>query len=263
MVHKHEEVAVDLRRRLAAGEWAVGERLAGMNVLARDYGVGNTVVQEAVAVLELDGLVVTRPGKAGTRVLAPSEVRHRLDLGCSVRRNDLGYVFSAPTGHWSPTQPPTREWAECPAEVAEHLDLAAGDPVFVRRRVVGPEGRPVQATTTYFPASVARGTVVEQVDTGPGGWIDRVEQDMGRGPLTWTVEVTTRLPSEGEARTLGISTRLPVLVTSRLHRCVQGDPVALDLVVVDGRTFSYRVEITRDPSADWPVAPATARNTPR
>lgn len=261
--YKHEEIAEDLRRRIAAGEWAVGTRLPGMNALARQYGAGNTVLQEAVAVLELSGLVVTRPGKAGTRVLAPDGGRRRLDLGKAVRRNDLGYLFSAPTGHWPPLREPSRQWQPCPGEVAEQLEVEPGSPVFARHRVVGPEGRAAQVTTTYFPDDVARGSVIEGADTGPGGWADRAEQDMGYGPLSWTTEITARLPSEDEARDLAISTRLPVLVTHRLHRSAQGKPVAVDVVVVDGRTFSYRVALSRGATARWPVSPATGRNTPR
>lgn len=265
--HRYEEIADALRRRITSGEFAPGARLPGMGRLGREYRTGAGVVQEAIRVLEYEGLVVVREDE-GTFVRAQDQWRNHSDLGTEVRRNELGYIFGKPMGHWPPIGTPSRGWVDCPEDVADQLGISAGMPVFTRYRVVGPNGHPAQITTTYVVEDIARGTVIEQADTGPGGWIDRVEQnirpeDLGLGPLDWAyAEVTARLPTPDEARALDMSSRLPVLVIYRPHPTLDGRVIGVDVVVVDSMKMSVRVPLRRAESAQWPTAPATARNSP-
>ena len=61
--------AAELRERLAAGTWEIGERLPSEAELARQLGVGRSTVREAIRVLVHAGLLETRQG-AGTFALA-------------------------------------------------------------------------------------------------------------------------------------------------------------------------------------------------
>jgi GntR family transcriptional regulator len=266
MAARYLDIAADLQRRIDAGEWTPGERLPGAGTLARHYEAGRPIIAEAIGVLELNGKVRVRP-QSGTYVLpsAPGATPSNMpvDLGHQVRRNDLGYVFARPSGHWPPVGTPTREWTNCPAEVAALLDVKPGSRVFTRRRAVGPDGRAVQITTSYYPPDIAADTPIEQADTGPGGVYDRIEQDLGHGPLTWTAQTSARLPTAEEADVLNMSTRLPVLVNTRAAANPDQRVVAVDVAVLDAQLFAVRWEITRDETASWPVTPATARNKPR
>lgn len=262
VTYRYREIADDLTRRLDAGEWPPGTKLPSIHALAREYGVGKERMQEAVALLELAGRVVVAPGRAGTVVLDTSAPRQRLDVGHVVRRDELGYLFTRTAGPWVPVSRPTRDWVPCPDEVAVVLGVPAGSDVLARHRIVGLDDVAMQITTTYLPADLARGTVLEQEDTGPGGYLDRLEQDMGHGPLTWEVEFSARMPTREEAAALHISARLPVLVMRRLHVSGTGRTVAVDITVLDALRFAVRLPLTRHASARWPTAPATARNIP-
>lgn len=55
------EVADDLRRRVRAGEWAVGERLPSRAQLAEEYGVGRNVTQRAMERLIIEGILEGGP----------------------------------------------------------------------------------------------------------------------------------------------------------------------------------------------------------
>jgi len=57
-----------LGRRIAAGDWAEGERIPDEAALAEAYGVSRQVVREALKVLAAKGMVVSQR-RAGTRVL--------------------------------------------------------------------------------------------------------------------------------------------------------------------------------------------------
>jgi len=60
----YQQIAVDLRQKIAAGEFAVGSAIPSTAQLTRSYGVSSTVVRAAVGQLRADGLLLGQPGKA-------------------------------------------------------------------------------------------------------------------------------------------------------------------------------------------------------
>jgi DNA-binding FadR family transcriptional regulator len=59
----YQQVARDLRRRIALAEFPVGSAIPSTARLRERYGVSVTVVRAAVAQLRADGLVTGHPGK--------------------------------------------------------------------------------------------------------------------------------------------------------------------------------------------------------
>lgn len=57
-----DQVADQLQRRLAAGEWAVGAKLPGETTLAAELGVGRSTVREALRMLAGQGMLRARQG---------------------------------------------------------------------------------------------------------------------------------------------------------------------------------------------------------
>lgn len=257
------QIASDLRNRIDSGEFQPGTKLPAYDALTRHYDVGRGVIKEALSLLEVEGRVrvVT---KSGTVVLAPSQ-RERVNRGREVFRNELGYVFNQKAGHWPPLETPRRWWGKAPAEVAQLLQVATDADVLVRHRVVGPVGgSPMQSVTSYLPESVARGTAIEEASTGPGGIYDRLEHDLGHGPLLWEEEVGTQIPTAEEARELEMSKAVPMLVITRTSTSSStGRVVEVSVTRMSGARFKIGYPITRSKSARWPVQPATAENTPR
>lgn len=107
----------------------------------------------------------------------------------------------------------------------------------------------MQLTRRYFPHDLAADTVLEEEDTGPGGVLDRIEQDLGQGPLSWADTFIARMPTAEEATALTISPRLPVMVTFRTHTSPAGRVVAADEIVRDARRVKVTVPVRREPSA--------------
>ena len=58
-IRPYERVLTDMRRRLAAGEWAPGSALPSVAALATHYGVGHGTITRVVRTLVADGLVHT------------------------------------------------------------------------------------------------------------------------------------------------------------------------------------------------------------
>lgn len=259
---RYLRVANQLQERIDGNEWAVGERLPGQRELARFYGCSERSILEAESVLAARGRLQLKP-REGAFVLDPNLPRLHLDLGMVVSRNEYGYLFNQHAGHWPPLTPPTREVIACPDDVAQLLQVDPGSDVLARRRVVGPgPDEPLQITTTYLPWPLAEGTVLAEEDTGPGGYLDRLEHDMKRGPLDWPAQVQTRLPTPDEAADLVMPTQLPVLVEMRIATSPDEQPLAVDVVIRDGRRWSLGYRLHRDESAQWPTMPARDRNVP-
>jgi DNA-binding transcriptional regulator YhcF (GntR family) len=67
-VHRYEQVARDLRRRIFEGEFPPGARLPGGQGLAGEYGASQHMGQRAIDILAREGLVRATSG-SGTDVL--------------------------------------------------------------------------------------------------------------------------------------------------------------------------------------------------
>jgi GntR family transcriptional regulator len=59
----YQQVADDLRRRIAAGEYPVGSVIPSTAMLTEAYGCSVTVVRAAVAQLRADAVLIGQPGK--------------------------------------------------------------------------------------------------------------------------------------------------------------------------------------------------------
>lgn len=66
-------VADDLRRRMRAGDYAVGEELPKIDDLVNEHKVSHMTVKRALEVLAAEGLVKTRQGKRAIVTGKPSE----------------------------------------------------------------------------------------------------------------------------------------------------------------------------------------------
>lgn len=258
-------IARDLRERLNNGEWSPNDKMPSLRTFAGEsqYNTTKAAVDEAFNVLVGWGYIRRRRGTPAV-VVDRTAPKVRLAIGRRVRRNEYGYLYNPSAGHWAPIRPPRRSWVDLRTvpDVAVLLDLEPSGRVLARHRVVGPGGvEPAQTTTTYLVEELGRELDVE--NTGPGGWIEQVEQRLVPGPVRWNCTVTSRLPLEHEAEDLGLTLASPVLVlafTITGHK--QRRPLAVDVMTFDATRFEVEYPVTRSAEAKWPVTPATERNVP-
>ncbi len=64
------QIANDLRRRIADGEFAADQRMPSLRALAAEYEVAELTAHSAVKALQAEGLLVASPGR-GTYVRPP------------------------------------------------------------------------------------------------------------------------------------------------------------------------------------------------
>ncbi|MBD0840260.1 MULTISPECIES: GntR family transcriptional regulator [unclassified Streptomyces] len=229
---KYEQIADDLRTRIANGEFGPGDLLPSGRDLAEQWGVSRATVVKAYDVLRLDGIVAARQG-AGFLVTETPVARSaggrrvgstRLSGGAPYRR------LGAPDR----TVPPAR--------VADALGLAPGEKALRRVRLTLLEdGSPDSLVTAWFPPSIAdaaprlsaKGPIVE-------GTTHYVRRQTGRSPVEGVDVTTVRLATEEEARLLEVER--PAAVAVVLHTAFDERQQAL--VCEEGVTASHTFEQT-------------------
>src|SRR5262245_16083673 len=74
-IPRYLQVASVLRRRIRDGRWAVGERIATLEALEREFGVARVTVRQAIDLLESEDLVKSFQGRGTFVTRAPDNDR--------------------------------------------------------------------------------------------------------------------------------------------------------------------------------------------
>lgn len=256
---RYEIEADELRRRIRDGEFQAGDTLPHVADLAAERRVSPQTIRNAFAELEREGLVRVVRG-TGAIVQPPPPPRRKIQRGVVVTRDpNRGYIFPAASG---PSEPWETHYAlksvlKAPAEVAEPFGLETGTGMVRRRRITSPAGQPpFQIVDTWLsPTAVADAPQVAEASTGPGGYLDRLEES-GHGPVSWTETTRIRMPSKEEAKLLRVSTAQPVYEMTLAERSGRsGELLALTVRVIPGDRVELVSDLVRGESAEWPVSP--------
>lgn len=143
------EIADDLQRRIEDGEWTPGERLRGPRPLP------GTTTPPSPSSPKPSASRSCAAGSECARAAEhtcchPQPPRCPIDLGHQVRRNDLGYVFARPDGHWPPSVSPLAAGQPAPRHGGPPRSRT-GQQVFTRRRE-----ETTHVTGVAFPAPIYR-----------------------------------------------------------------------------------------------------------
>jgi GntR family transcriptional regulator len=188
-------VAADLRTRIAAGEWAPGEKMPGEHDLSAHYEVSRATVRTALQDLESRGLTVTRQG-LGTLVTAhaatgQADLRRLESMTETIRRHGRTPGMQYRSIVLRPaTEPEAAKLAlEIGAEVlATERALTADEEVVafsydvIPRALFGPEFDPSEVAGSLFSLMERYGAravvAVSELHADHGdhiGWGDRPE----------------------------------------------------------------------------------------
>ncbi|MFH8379076.1 MULTISPECIES: GntR family transcriptional regulator [Streptomyces] len=246
----YRDIAADLRQQISVGRYAPGDKLPMLTELQTTYGAGYQTVRSAINLLEQEGLVVA-VRRRGT-IVRERPVKRRISRSHQVFRDEIGYFFDPVAQPWVALETPTVRWGPVPVDLAAAMGLSPHAEVLIRDRVMGDRAsrEPKQLATSYLPASVARGTRLEEANTGPGGIYDRLEE-MGHRPLRWDVGISACMPSpeEAEALNLPADVGIPLLRVVRLTTSPHGGVVEVNDTRMSSELFEIGYPIRRHASA--------------
>ncbi|MER8003051.1 GntR family transcriptional regulator [Streptomyces sp. NPDC095613] len=256
----YRELAELLRGRIEGGEYPPGEKLPNIEELMETYELARQTVRAAINQLASEGLVRTVTRK-GTYVQARLG-RRRVRRNHVVTRSRAGmYIFPAaayPDEPWQTHGTPHRSMEAAPEVVAEQFGVEVGSEVLRRRRVMSPEEEPpFQIVDTWLsPQAVADAPQIAEKSTGPGGYLERLEE-AGHGPISWSEITRTRMPSAEEASLLQIPGVLPVMEMILVGRSGRTeDALEVTIRVIPGDRVELVADLVRDASAQWPLRTA-------
>ena len=148
----------DLRRQIQSGAQPYGSRLPPEQTLARLYGVSRVTLRQALQRLADAGLVSRRQG-VGTIITPIPEVTLNLKPMESVTSQ------LRQAGYRTAVRILDQEIRSAPKDAASALQLAAGDPVILLRRLLFAEGSPVSLITSWLPPALFPGLQTESLSS--------------------------------------------------------------------------------------------------
>lgn len=212
-----KQIADDLRRQILGGIWAPGDRIPSEAQLMTGYGVARMTVRQALAALRAEGLLVAEHGR-GVFVRSRPVVRRVASDRFARRHRDAGqaaFIAEAEgVAAWGVDELEVGHETATPG-VREALRLPARAKVLARRRRYLLDGQPVELAESYVPSELARGTAIEERNSGPGGIYARLEES-GHVLVEFLEEVGARMPSPEERARLRLSEGTPVLTVRRI-----------------------------------------------
>lgn len=211
---RYRQVADRLREAIQRGEYGPGDPLPSQPDLARQYGLNQTSISRAIAILRHEGFVRVEQGRRAFVQEMPTVRRvRRIPHGGS--RDSSFATEMRRLGLDPKTDLVGTRVARAPAEIVERLGISDDQDVLIRQRHMYASGHPVQMATSYIPIDIAGGRDVADPDTNPAALYERLAA-RGHRSTHLIEEIEVRRPTIAEAEFLQLPEGHPVIVVVRL-----------------------------------------------
>lgn len=213
------QIALDLRRRIADGEWEPGRRIAPETALALEYEVSRVTVRQAIAELAKDDLLERRQG-SGTFV---SHQQRPLVY-------DLNLTVGALASQWRDAKFDNRaEVIEVgildrpAAELRQRLRIGRAAAVAFMVRLVLINDRPTVLYRSWFDTALVPG--IESSPCLRGSLSKVLADDYGLTPVRSETELEVVRSTREEAELLQASSDAPLAVVTATSYLADGQPL--------------------------------------
>ncbi|MFF2123484.1 GntR family transcriptional regulator [Kitasatospora sp. NPDC058184] len=238
-------VADALREEIHSGALEPGQALPPNRELADRFNVSPKTATAGVDLLKAEGLVIGERGgrrwvRATRRItwdLTQFERGHRRD---SHSLDD--WATAIKNAGREPRETIARTVEPASQQVAEWLRIMPGEEVVKRARVRWVDGSPFQLSTSFFPGTIARGTLLDEDRevSVPGG----VLRYIGHPQEAVRDEISARMPTREETDLLQLPMGTPVMQHVRIGHGAIG-PVRAMVTIAPGdrHLLVYEMEV--------------------
>jgi GntR family transcriptional regulator len=212
----YRQIRERLLAGMQAGEWRPGEPIPSEIELASRFGVSQGTVRRAIDELAAEHLLVRRQGR-GTFVASHQESRAQFRF---LRlRPDEGEAVQ-----------PTSRILECrrlraPSEIARALELKAGEPVVMIRRLLEFDGVPTVLDEIWLPGMPFRGLTAERLKAYTGPLYGLLETEFGTRMIRASERLRAVAAAPEQAQVLGVPVGSPLLLVERVSATYQDTKV--------------------------------------
>jgi len=208
-----------LEDALARSEWRPGEAIPSEFELAARFKVSQGTMRKAIDALAGDNLLVRRQGK-GTFVATHTEERASNFRFLRIRRNDSRDEY--PVSRLVDVRR-----GKAGAEVARALELRAGEPVILLRRVLEYSGEPTVLDDITLPAALFRGLTRARCEAYRGSMYGFFETEFGVRMVRAEERLHAVAASGTAASLLRVAPGTPLLAVERVAYTYGERPVEL------------------------------------
>lgn len=228
------QIADDLRDQIRDGRLAPGDKLPSERELVERHGTAQATVRQALAVLRLEGLVIPQQGKGVFVRRRPDRIQVDATTDIVAESDGRGWLVRLLEARY----------AVAGERVAALLQLDdPTEPAWTRRFLISTlDDEPLQLVTSHFAASLAKGTPIGEhmeLSIDPIRAYLRDECGLVQGRLR--DDVTARMPSPDEVRTLRLLPGTPVIDMLRTYLATTRQPIDVMHLVLgaDKHTLVY------------------------
>jgi GntR family transcriptional regulator len=225
----------ELRREIARGRFAPGQRLPTEPALMATYRVSRHTVREAMRDLVVEGLVRIERGR-GTFV-APPRIEQELTSLTGFVEDMLSLGFRPEARVLDVSQVPAS------AAVAARLGVGQGDQVFRIERIRLADGQPISFDLTFLPVGIGEKIVREDLRIYP--IFSLLEDQVGIVLDKAEYYLEARAADRKVARALDLRAGAPLLVIERTVFDLDQRPVDYELLHYRGDRLRYLVRLDR------------------
>lgn len=239
---QYAQIADLVRRRIADGTYPAGAVLPSEDRLADELRVSRPTVNKALVILRNTGEIKVRRG-AGTVVRSLPTIFRDAKSRYAARNEGTGAGEVEASRHALKSSTTYREIGRTtpPTSVAEILGLAEGEQALLRSRVLYANGEPIQIADSYIPWQLAEGVPdLMRENAGRGGSYGRLA-DAGHPVTRFAEDITVRMPTDDEQRTLELETTQPVFEICHVAYS-QDRPIEVCLHVMTGHLWKLHYE---------------------
>ncbi len=220
-----------LVKRIEGGIYKTDDLLPPEPMLQKEFQVSRTTVRKAMEMLVRDSYVIIKQGK-GTRVLDRKLMSQQLNYissfsetlrkkGCEVSILSIDF-----------------EEIQADRKMAEELEAEEGDLVYLLKRVVASDGKPIAIVKNYLIPRFVPGLPKDYNEIT--SLYKYMEQNWGISIESALDRITARSATKEEADILGLEKKAPLLIDRRVTRTM-GTPFELVLLIIDASSYEFSI----------------------
>lgn len=221
------QIADDLRRQILDGRLAPGDKLPSERELVERHRAAQATVRQALAVLRVEGLVVAQQGKGVfVRTHQP-----RIELDATAE------IIAAGDGQGGLVRLLDACYTVPGEDIAALMQLTdPAEEAWTRRFLISTvDDEPIELVTSYFAASLAKGTPIgEHLELNSIAIQPYLREQCGLVQGRLRDDITVRMPTPDEVRALRLLPGTPVLDMLRTYIATTGRPIELMHLVLAG-----------------------------
>jgi GntR family transcriptional regulator len=230
------QVIDNIRERVADGTWPPGTQIPGEPELCKLFAVSRTVIRQALAELDHDGLVVRKKGK-GTFIAEP-KISESL-----VQRLTGFYEDMVDRGHTPVTRVLQQQVKPANSKIAAHLAIKQGTPIIEIERLRFIEDEPIVLVTTHLPHALCPDAAT--TDFSALSLYQFLEEHYGLVIVRGHRTLEAVAANEYEARSLGVTIGAPLILLDSVSYLEDGTPLEYYHARHRGDRSKFEVELIR------------------